>query len=356
MDFFRPLLLFKTRLTLLLLIMAGIASCRENGNRPMESLAGEHDSAAIKGAPKKVIVYPYWVTSAQFAGYYVGREKGIFEKYGIDLEILEYKPFISTSEIIRSGQADFAVTWLVNALQMRDQGIRIINIAQFSTRSSLMLVAKKSSGILTPADMNGKRAGIWEGYELQPRTFFSKYGLNVDIIPIGNTNNLFLQDGVEITNANWFDEYHTIINSGIDTNELVTFFFEKHGLNFLEDGIYCLEEKLSSDPEICVRFVKATMESWIYAMTHPDESVGIILKHLRMQKMIANRSHQLWMIRRYKDLYLPGSDSVMNTDLPEGLYNFHSRVLLDNHLIGHAIPYRDFYRPYTGLTGQGTQN
>lgn len=305
-----------------------------------------------EGALTKISLYPYWVTSCQFAGYYVGKEKGIFRKHGIDLNILEYKPFVTTDDIIRQKQADFAILWLVNAIKMRSSGINIVNIAQFSTRSSLMLLAKKSSGIRKIEDLNGKRAGIWDGYYLQPRALFAKYHLDTKIIPIGSTNNLFLQDGVDVTNANWFDEYHAIINSGYDTNELVTFFFEKYGLNFLEDGIYCLEDKLKSDPGICVEFVKASIESWIYALDNPDTSVAVTIRALRKQKMQANRSHQLWMIKRYKDLYLPSGKSTMNINLSESDYMSNARILLESKEIGTIPPFRQFFIPYTTLLHQ----
>jgi 3-phosphoshikimate 1-carboxyvinyltransferase len=64
-----------------------------------------------------------------------------------------------------------------------------------------MLLAKKSSGIKTIGDLNGKRAAIWSGYELQPRALFAKYNLDVEMVPIGSSNTLFLLDGVDVTDA-----------------------------------------------------------------------------------------------------------------------------------------------------------
>ncbi len=180
---------------------------------------------------RQVTFLPYWVTSAQFAGYYVAQETGIYEKYGIKITIIPYQPFITPQDLINNGKADFTALWLVNAIELKDSGADIVNIAQLSTRSSLMLVAKKKSGISTLKDMNGKRVGIWTGFELQPKAFFKKFKLDVKIVPIGSTNNLFLMDGVDITNANWFDEYHSIINSGFDPDELNTFFFADYGFN-----------------------------------------------------------------------------------------------------------------------------
>ncbi|MCX6282430.1 MAG: ABC transporter substrate-binding protein [Bacteroidetes bacterium] len=344
-----PLRLSLRPLPLLILALFILGSCKQ---KEREKISGPDVVAGQRiheGRLKKVTLYPYWVTTCQFAGYYVGVEKGIFRKHGIDLNILEYKPFITTDDIIKQGQADFAILWLVNAIELRSKGINIVNIAQLSKKSSLMLVAKKSSGIRKIEDLNGKRAGIWDGYELQPRALFAKHHLNTQIIRIGSTNNLFLLDGVDVTNANWFDEYHAIINSGYDTSELVTFFFEKYGLNFLEDGIYCLEDKIKTDPALCVEFVKASIESWVYALNNPDTSVSVIIRTLTRQKKTANNSHQKWMIERYRDLYLQKDKASLNINLAESDYISNAKVLLENKQISSIPPFKQFFRPYTNL-------
>jgi NitT/TauT family transport system substrate-binding protein len=66
-----------------------------------------------------------------------------------------------------------------------------------------------------------------------------KYDLTVQVVPQSFSVNLFLRDGVDVASAMWYNEYHTILNCGIDPDELTTFFFHEHGLNFPENGIYC---------------------------------------------------------------------------------------------------------------------
>jgi len=294
---------------------------------------------------REVTLLPYWVANAQFAGYYVAEETGIYKKHGIRLRIIPYQPFITSTDLIKDGKADFATLWLVNAIQLKASGVDIINIAQLSSRSSLMLVTKKKSGIRTLQDMNGKRAGIWSGFELQPQTLFKKYHLDVKIVPIGSTNNLFLLDGVEITNANWFDEYHSIINSGFNPDELNTFFFADYGLNFLEDGIYCLSDKMKNDPELCREFVQATLEGWEFAFNNPQKAIDIVVKYGQREKLPMNRVHQRWMLARYKDLYIPKGKTRPNIILSEKDYLFACNVLRESDLIKQIPAFKNFYHP-----------
>jgi NitT/TauT family transport system substrate-binding protein len=296
-----------------------------------------------------VRLLPYWYSSAQFAGYYVGIEKKIYRKHGIMLEILPFNPLSSAAALINEKKADFELFWLVNAIDIRDKGADIVNIAQLSTRSSLMLITKKSSGIAKLEDMNGKRAGVWMGFERQPQALFRKFRLNVEIIPIASTNNLFLQDAVDITTASWFDEYHSILNNGMNEDELNKFFFADYGMNFLEDGIYCLRNKMKTDPKLCRDFVEATLEAWEYVFNHPDEATEIVIRYAKAQNQPVNLSQQRWMINAYKELYLPSGSKAINTSLSEKDFNAIQDILLENQFIAAKIPYDSFYMPCLNL-------
>lgn len=293
---------------------------------------------------KKVSFYPYWLVNAQFAGYYVAREMGIYKRYGLDVEIIPFEHHHSSAEMLQTGKTDFAVLWLLNAIEMKASGIDLVNIAQFSRKSSLMFITKKTSGINKLEDMDGKKAGIWNGYELQPRTLFKKYNLDVELIPIGSTVNLFLRDAVEITNASWFDEYHTIINAGYDPEELNTFFFADHGFNFLEDGIYCMKDMLEQSPEVCASFAEATKEGWKMAFENPEKTIDIVMEYARERNQSVNSVHQRWMLERYRDLYMPGS--TITTVLASVDYHFAGYALEESGQINWIPDFDEFYQHY----------
>lgn len=255
---------------------------------------------------KQATFIPQWSPQAQFAGYYVAYEKGLYRKYGIALKILQGGPNRPPVKALESGEADFASLWLSTAIEKRSEGVKLVNICQVMQRSALMLIAKKGRGINRPEDINGRKVGLWGGeFQLQPKAFLKKYNLKVTIIPQSYSVNLFLRDGVDVASAMWYNEYHTIINSGINPDELTTFFFHQHGLNFPEDGIYTLEKTFARDPALNRAFVKASMEGWLYAFNHPDEALDIVLAYMSKARVPANRVHQKWMLARMKDLILP---------------------------------------------------
>lgn len=302
---------------------------------------------------KKVSFVPHWVPQAQFAGFYVAYEMGFYKKHGLDLTIITGGPKVSSSSLIKEGKVDFALMWLSNAIQLRAKGTKIVNLAQLVNRSALMLISKKSSGINTPQDMNGKKIGIWGGdFQIQPMAFFKKYDLNVKTIMQGNSINLFFFGGIDVTTAMWYNEYNTIINSGINKDELNTFFFSDYGLNFPEEGIYCSEAFYNENPSACLAFLEASLEGWRYAFENPDIALDVIIKHIKDANLPYNKAHQRWMLECIKELYFPSNKMDRFEPLPVGNYMLLARILLDNGLITKIPEYNELYKPLKSLQGK----
>jgi len=295
---------------------------------------------------RKITFVPHWIPQAQFAGFYVAKDLGIYEKHGIDLTLITGGPKVSTASLLESGKVDFALLWLSNAIQLKAKKFDLVNIAQLLTRSALMLISKKSSGIKTPQDMNGKKVGIWGGdFQIQPMAFFKEYNLKVTPIMQGNSINLFFFDGIDVTSAMWYNEYHTIINSGFNPDELNTFFFSDYGLNFPEEGIYCSKEFYEANPEICKQFVAATLEGWKYAFEHPEEAITIMLKHINEAKLPINKTHQRWMLAKMKDLIFPANKMDNFEKLPKDNYLLVANKLREGEFINEIPEYDSLYKP-----------
>jgi NitT/TauT family transport system substrate-binding protein len=293
---------------------------------------------------RKASLIPQWSPQAQFAGYYVAYEKGMYRRYHMDLTILPGGPHSPSSEFLEKRKADFSTLWLSTAIQKRSQGLKLVNIAQILQRSALMLVAKKSRGIYKPEDMDGKKVGLWRAeFQIQPKAFFKKYSLHVKVIPQSYSVNLFLREGIDVASAMWYNEYHTILNSGLNPKDLTTIFFYEHGLNFPEDGIYTLEETFKKDPSLSCAFVKASIEGWQYAFSHPEEALDIVLKYMLRAGVPANRVHQRWMLNRMKELILPSDQQISVGKLQPSDYGRVAQELKESNFIKMIPDYQSFF-------------
>ncbi len=104
-----------------------------------------------------------WVTQAQFAGYFVAKDKGFYEEEGLNVTILPGGPDVAPTQVIAGGGADVVVDWMPSALAAREKGVPMVNIAQPFKSSGMMLTCLKESGVATPADFADKTLGVWFG-------------------------------------------------------------------------------------------------------------------------------------------------------------------------------------------------
>ncbi|SIQ32080.1 NitT/TauT family transport system substrate-binding protein [Rhizobium sp. RU20A] len=240
-------------------------------------------------AADKVTLQLKWVTQAQFAGYYVAKEKGYYEEEGLDVEIKPGGPDIAPAQVIAGGGADVIVDWMPSALATREKGVPLVNIAQPFKKSGMMLTCLKESGVATPADFKGKTLGVWFfGNEYPFLSWMSQLKLKTDGGPDGvtvlkqgfNVDPLIQKQAACISTMT-YNEYWQVIDAGIKPEDLVTFKYEDQGVATLEDGLYVLEDKLK-DPafkEKMVKFVRASMKGWKYAEANSDEAAEIVLEN-----------------------------------------------------------------------------
>ena len=291
----------------------------------------------------KVSLLPHWLPQAQFAGYMVALEKGFYREAGLDVTLLRGGPEKAPFEALLSGEATFCTGWLSTAIKLRAKGEPVLNIGQVMQRTALLLVAKKSSGITTVADLEGRKLGTWgDDFRIQPDALLRIYGLNASIIPMYSTCNLFLKGAVDATTAMWYNEYHTILNSGLDPDELTVVFFSDLGLNFPEDGIYCLDETYRSNPQVCGQLVAASLRGWLYCRDHQDEALEIVMKHADAAHTGTNRAHQRWMLARMLDLIFPDGDTRGMGLLKEKDYRRVGVELRELNVIKHIPPFEQF--------------
>jgi len=231
-----------------------------------------------------------WVTQAQFAGYYVAKDKGFYEEVGLDVEIKPGGPDIAPPQVIAGGGADVIVEWMPAALASREKGVPLVNIAQVFQKSGMMLTCRKDSGIVDPkTDFKGRTLGVWfYGNEYPFLSWMATLGIptnggpdGVTVVKQGFNVDPLLQRQADCISTMTYNEYGQVLDAGIKPEELTVFQYEDQGVATLEDGLYTVEKNLE-DPAMVdklARFVKASMQGWSYAAEHPDEAAEIVLEN-----------------------------------------------------------------------------
>jgi NitT/TauT family transport system substrate-binding protein len=228
-----------------------------------------------------------WVTQAQFAGYYVAKDKGFYEEEGLNVTILPGGPDVAPTQVLAAGGADVVVDWMPPALAAREKGLAMVNIAQPFKSSGMMLTCLKESGVATTADFKGKTLGVWfGGNEFPFLNWMNKLGLKTDgtdvtVLKQGFNVDPLLQKQAACVSTMTYNEYWQVIDAGLTPEDLITFKYEDEGVATLEDGLYVMEDKLADAAfsEKMVKFVRASMKGWKYAEANPDEAAMIVLEN-----------------------------------------------------------------------------
>ncbi len=187
----------------------------------------------------------HWYPQAQFAGYYYAREKGYYQEEDLNIDIIHGTVSIPSTRILKTGDFDFAILWLSTAVQLRAEKVPIQLLAQTNQNSALLLVSHKGKGVDRLEDFQGKKIGIWSGdFELQPLSLLKRNNIDMQVITINNSINLFLKGGLDVCTAMWYNEYHEMLSAGLREEDLNIFRMSEYGMNFPEDGIY-VHEKLA---------------------------------------------------------------------------------------------------------------
>ncbi len=127
----------------------------------------------------KVTLQLQWVTQSQFAGYYAALDKGFYRDEGLEVTIKVGAVEIVPQQVVATGGADFGIAWLPKVLASREQGSKLVNIAQVFQRSGTLEIAWKESGITKPADLRGKKVGTW-GFGNEPELFAAMRQVGID--------------------------------------------------------------------------------------------------------------------------------------------------------------------------------
>lgn len=298
-------------------------------------------------AADKVTLQLKWVTQAQFAGYYVAKDKGFYADEGLDVTIKPGGPDIAPAQVLAGGGADVIIDWMPSALATREKGLPVVNIAQPFKKSGMELTCRKETGIKTPQDLRGRTIGVWFfGNEYPFLAWMSQLGIPTDgsakgvkVLKQGFNVDPLLQKQADCISTMTYNEYWQVIDAGIPPKDLVVFKYEDQGVATLEDGIYVLQDKLK-DPAFVskmVRFVRASMKGWHWAGKHPDQAAEIVLdndatgaqteKHQKrmmreINKLVDGSTGELDPAdyERTVDILLKGGSDPVITKRPQGAW------------------------------------
>jgi NitT/TauT family transport system substrate-binding protein len=262
-----------------------------------------------------------WVTQAQFAGYYAAVEEGFYDRFCLDVDIIEGGVEIVPQTQLANGDVDFALAWVPKALASREAGANIVNIGQIFQRSGTLQVSFVDAGITTPADFAGRKIGNWGfGNEYEVFAAMAEAQLDpatdVDNVAQQFDMNALLDGDIDAAEAMTYNEYAQVLEAtNPETGELYqpsdlnVISYEDVGVGMLQDSIWANGDRLADDPEyvdIATRFVAASSLGWAFCRDNPEACRDIVIG----EGSTLGASHQLWQMNEVNKLIWPSENGI----------------------------------------------
>jgi len=237
-------------------------------------------ASIVAGAADAVTLRLKWFNQAQFAGYYVAKEKGFYQEAGLDVSIQPGGPDFPAVQMVAGGNEQFGVTGADQILVARGKGVPVVAVAVLYRKNPFVLFSLKSVGIDAPAQFRGKKIGLKVGgnEELIYRAILTKAGVSaqdLSEIPVKFDMTPLLTGQVDVWPGYVINEVITAREKGFDVNIIWP---ASYGINLYADTLFTTEKMLSEKPDVVRRFVAATLKGWSYAVAHAEEAAELTVK------------------------------------------------------------------------------
>jgi NitT/TauT family transport system substrate-binding protein len=249
-------------------------------------------------------------------------DKGLYHAEGLNVAIRVGAVEIVPQQVVATGGAQFGVAWLPKVLASREQGARLVNIAQVFQRSGTLEISWRDSGIVKPDDWRGKKVGTW-GFGNEPELFAAMRKVGIDpndpkqvtVIQQPFDMSLFLTRQVDAAQAMIYNEYAQVLEAVnpktgqlFRPEDLHVIDFNDVGTAMLQDGIFVREDWIAEAKhrDIALKFLRGSIKGWVFCRDHYEECVDIVLKN----GPTLGQSHMTWMLNEVNALIWPSPAGI----------------------------------------------
>lgn len=244
-----------------------------------------------------------WLHQAQFAGFYMAKEKGFYQQADLNVII---KPGgndqVPIKEVLAK-RADFGVG-NTEVLIAYSHGFPLVALAAVFQQSPLILITTDNRGIQSLDDFTGKKVMMFSGTE------------DAELIALLAKNNIDLTTFEQVTTTANIDdliEGKIDVFSGYLTNEpyylkerglnALIFNPADDGINFYSDIIFTHQDLARENPEIIEHFRQASIDGWYYALNNIEETLDVIEQQYQTNK---TRAHLKFELTSAAQMIMPG--------------------------------------------------
>jgi NitT/TauT family transport system substrate-binding protein len=226
--------------------------------------------------PTPVTVQLSFTHQAEFAGLYAADQLGYYAAEGLQVSFLEGGPEVEYLAPVENGTAQFGLAQPPDIVLARAAGKPLRSIAAIYRRSPVAFITLQRSGITRPQDFVDKKIRTTKTLDLTLRAMTERVGVRPD-----QYETVYLPSDISLFATGEVPVWGAFVNVfGIDVQRAgyqVNFIYpDDYGIHFYGDLLITTDELIAAQPDLVLRFTRATLKGWTHAVENPG-SVGTMI-------------------------------------------------------------------------------
>ncbi len=230
-------------------------------------------------APTPVTVQLKWLHQAQFAGFYAADLNGDYAAEGLAITFVEGGPTVSPQTAVLNGMAQFGVTGADELILARADGKPVRALATLYRRSPLVFVARADSGLSRPEDFVGKKVLVAVPVIPTLHAMMARVGIpreQYTAVTLPYDVALFASGEVPVWAVYLTGSIQILEQAGYKLNIIYP---DDYGVHFYADTIFATDDLIANNPDLALRFLRATFKGWTFAVENPAAMGQMVLKY-----------------------------------------------------------------------------
>lgn len=258
-------------------MLTSVAACGSSSD------GGKKDSGSED--LEKITFVLDWTPNTNHTGLYVAKEKGYFEKEGLDVEIVQ-PPEDGADALVASGKAQFGVSFQDSMAPgvAGDNALPNTAVAALIQHNTSGIISRKGEGMERPKGLEGKKYATWDApiEKAMMQNVVEKDGgdfSKVELIPSTVTDEVSALKSKSV-DAIWI--FYAWAGVATEVADLETDYFAFKDINPVFDYytpvVIANNDFLEEKPNTAKAFLRALKQGYEDAIADPDEAASILLE------------------------------------------------------------------------------
>ncbi|WP_295378864.1 ABC transporter substrate-binding protein [uncultured Pseudacidovorax sp.] len=244
--------------------------------------AGATIAAPVLAQTRAISITLPWVVNGSNYWPMVGKELGFFKKRGIDLTVSRGNGSVAAAQAVANKQFDMGVVFFGGTLVNMARGLPLQALATVGYDSLMGNLVLADSPIRSPKDFEGKRVGTVATSAESPywAAYAAKTGIDLTKVTRQQLDARLIERAlmdkqVDAITAIGSSSIPVLDSLGVKTRFIP---WSAAGIELYAAQVIARTETIQADPGLCQAMVDGILESVVYTLKKPEESLEILFK------------------------------------------------------------------------------